>query len=77
MACPFRLTGQDEEPAYTKGELIRVAPSNLGSKHTDEEWAEMATSLLKDNETAHFTRIITTCWVTVLDPKKPQPSYLH
>ena len=43
----FVLTGQDEEPAYTKGELIRVAPSNLGSKHTDDEWAEMATSLFE------------------------------
>ena len=43
----FVLTGQDEEPAYTKGELIRVAPSKLTSKHTDDEWAEMATSLFE------------------------------
>jgi len=45
----FVLTGRDEEPAYTptKDEYTEETISYIGPKHTDEEWAEMATSLFE------------------------------
>ena len=45
----FVLTGKDEEPTLKKGEFETYTSQKIndGPKHTDDEWAEMVTSLLE------------------------------